>query len=57
MLILSRFSLSFEISCQTTCLKEPEKFCLIYYFIFVKNKSEFVLVLNPKFDVSAQEKY
>ena len=23
----------------------------------MKNKSEFVLVLNPKFDVSAQEKY
>ena len=45
--------LSFEISCKTTCLKEREKFHVIYYLIFMKNKSEFLLVLHPKFDMNA----
>ena len=42
--------MSFETSCQTTCLKEREKFHVIYYLIFVKNKSEFLPVLCPKFE-------
>ena len=41
-----------EILCQTKCFKEPEKFNVIYYLIFVKNKSEFLLVLYSKFDMN-----
>ena len=37
-------------------VKDREKFHVIYYLIFVKNKSEFVLVLYPKFNMNAQEK-
>ena len=34
-------------------IKEREKSHVIYYLIFVKNKSEFLLVLYPKFDMNA----
>ena len=34
-------------------LKKSEKFHVIYYFIFVRNKSESFLVLYPKFDMNA----
>ena len=36
-----------------TCLKEREKFQVIYYLILVENKSEFLFVLYPKFDMNA----
>ena len=38
---------------QTTCLKEHEKFHVIYYLIIVENKIEFLLVLYPKFGMNA----
>ena len=44
---------SFEILHQTKCLKEREKFNVIYYLIFMKNKSEFLLALYPKFGMNA----
>ena len=34
-------------------VKEHEKFHVVHYLIFVKNKSEFLLVLYPKFDMNA----
>ena len=50
---LLSFPLSFEILYQTACLKQREMFHVIYYFIFIKKKS-FLLVLYPKFDMSAE---
>ena len=44
---------SFEILHETECLKEREKFNVIYYLIFMKNKSGFLLVLYPKFGMNA----
>ena len=38
-------------------VNEREKFHVIYYLIFVKNKSEFLLVLYLKFDMNASEKH
>ena len=39
--------------CQTAYSKESEKCYLKYYMIFMKNKSEFLLVLNLKIDLIA----
>ena len=39
--------------CVKQHVKEREKFHVIYYLIFVKNQSEFLLVLYPKFDMNA----
>ena len=38
-------------------VNEYEKFHVIYYLTFVKNKSEFFPVLYPKFDMNALERH
>ena len=45
--------LIFCVFSQTACLQVHEKFHVIYYVMFVKNKSESILVLNPKFYMNA----
>ena len=47
--------LSFEISCRKKHCKKREKFHVIYSLIFVKNESESLLELYPRFVKNAQE--